>query len=57
MCSSDLYIRININDGRNMIDQNMRYYLKDNLPIQAYCTVKKLACLENLSGLEKFNRI
>lgn len=53
----EVYIRININDGRNMIDQNMRYYLKDNLPIQAYCTVKKLACLENLSGLEKFNRV
>jgi hypothetical protein len=53
----DVYIRININDGRNMIDQTMRYYLKDNLPIQGYCTVKKIACLKNPSGLEKFNRI
>ena len=52
----EVYIRININDGPNMIDQNMRYYLKDNLPIQAYCTVEKIACLKNLSGLEKFNR-
>ena len=53
----DVYIRININDGRNMIDQTMRYYLKDNLPIQAECTVKKIACLKNPSGLEKFNRV
>ncbi|MEB3149950.1 MAG: hypothetical protein VKL60_13115 [Sphaerospermopsis sp.] len=53
----DVYIRIKINDGHNMIDQTMRYYLKDNLPIQADCTVKKIACLKNPSGLEKFNRI
>ncbi|MDB9523530.1 hypothetical protein PN480_16485 [Dolichospermum circinale CS-1225] len=53
----EVYIRININDGRNMIDKKIPYYLKTNLPLQAQCTVKKLACLENLSGLEKFNRI
>ena len=53
----EVYIRININDGRNMINQDVRFSLKNNLPIQADCTVKKLACLGNLSGLEKFNRI
>jgi hypothetical protein len=53
----EVYIRININDGGNMIDKKIPYYLKTNLPLQAQCTVKKLACLENLSGLEKFNRI
>ncbi|MFO0051678.1 MAG: hypothetical protein ACK53Q_01900, partial [Dolichospermum sp.] len=53
----EVYIRININDGRNMINQDVRFSLKNNLPIQANCTVKKLACLGNLSGLEKFNRI
>jgi hypothetical protein len=53
----EVYIRININDGRNLIDKKIPYYLKTNLPLQAQCTVKKLACLENLSGLEKFNRI
>jgi hypothetical protein len=53
----EVYIRININDGRNMINQDVRYSLRNNLPIQADCTVKKLACLGNLSGLEKFNRI
>jgi hypothetical protein len=40
-----------------MINQDVRYSLRNNLPIQADCTVKKLACLGNLSGLEKFNRI
>ncbi|MFN6199186.1 MAG: hypothetical protein ACK4YS_11405 [Aphanizomenon sp.] len=53
----DVYIRITINDGHNMIAQTMRYYLKNNLPIQAYCKVEKIACLKNPSGLEKFNRI
>ena len=53
----EVYIRININDGRNLIDKKIPYYLKTNLPLQAQCTVKQLACLENLSGLEKFNRI
>ena len=53
----EVYIRININDGRNLIDKKIPYYLKTNLPPQAQCTVKQLACLENLSGLEKFNRI
>jgi len=53
----EVYIRININDGRNLIDKKIPYYLKTNLPLQAQCIIKQLACLENLSGLEKFNRI
>jgi phosphoribosylformylglycinamidine (FGAM) synthase PurS component len=53
----EVYIRININDGGNMIDKKIPYYLKTNLPPQAQCVIKQLACLENLSGLEKFNRI
>lgn len=53
----EVYLRININDGRNLIDKKIPYYLKTNLPLQAQCIVKQLACLENLSGLEKFNRI
>jgi hypothetical protein len=53
----EVYIRININDGGNMIDKKIPYYLKTNLPLQAQCVIKQLACLENLSGLEKFNRI
>jgi hypothetical protein len=53
----EVYIRININDGRKMIDQTVRYSLKTDIPIQAQCIIKKLACLKNLSGLQKFNRI
>jgi hypothetical protein len=53
----EVYIRININDGGNMIDKKIPYYLKTNLPLQAQCVIKQLACLENLSGLEKFNRV
>ena len=53
----EVYLRININDGRNLIDKKIPYYLKTNLPLQAQCIVKQLACLENLSGLENFNRI
>ncbi|MFN6198129.1 MAG: hypothetical protein ACK4YS_05960 [Aphanizomenon sp.] len=53
----EVYIRININDGGNMIDKKIPYYLKTNLPLQAQCVIKQLACLKNLSGLEKFNRV
>jgi hypothetical protein len=53
----EVYIRININDGRNLIDKNIARYLKKDLPPQAQCKLKKLACLKNLSGLENFNRI
>ena len=53
----EVYIRININDGRNLIDKNIPRYLKKDLPTQAQCQLKKLACLRNLSGLENFNRI
>lgn len=53
----EVYIRINIDNGRNLIDKKITYYLKTNLPINAQCIVKQLACLRNLSGLEKFNRV
>jgi len=53
----EVYMRININDGRNIIEQKIPYYLKTHLPNQAHCIVKKLACLKNLSGLDKFNRV
>jgi len=53
----EVYIRININDGRNLIDKNIARYLKKDLPPQAQCKLKKIDCLKNLSGLENFNRI
>ncbi|NEP57762.1 MAG: hypothetical protein F6K31_12190 [Symploca sp. SIO2G7] len=54
----EVYIRIDVNDGgRDIIDQTIPYILKRNLPTSAQFTVKELACLRNLSGLERFNRI
>ena len=53
----EVYIRIKIDNGGNMIGQKMPYSLKTNLPENVQGTVKKLACLRDLSGLEKFNRV
>ena len=53
----EVYLRIHINKGGNMIDQKMPYYLKTNLPENVQGSVKKLVCLKNLSGLENFNHI
>ena len=53
----EVYIRINIPNGRNMIGQKMPYYLKTNFPENVQGIVKELSCIRDLSGLEKFNRI
>lgn len=53
----EVYIRINIDDGQNLIGKEIPYILKTNLPTSAQCVVRKLACLRNLTGLEAFNRI
>jgi len=55
----ELYIRININNGEEMIGKKVPYILKRNLPHDGQCIVKELACIRYLSvsGLEKFNRV
>jgi hypothetical protein len=53
----EVYIKINIYDGNNLIDQKITYYLKSNLPRHTLYTIKQLVCLKSLSGLEKFNRV
>jgi len=55
----EIYVRINIADGEDMIGKKVPYILKRNLPSNGQGTVEQLACLEYLSvaGLEKFNRI
>jgi hypothetical protein len=53
----DVYIRINVNDGRKLIGNKIRYQLKENLQNHAKYIVAELACLKNLSGLEVFNRV
>jgi hypothetical protein len=53
----DTYIRIEVDNGRNLIGTRIRYKLKENLLPDANYIVRKIAVLRNLSGLEKFNRI
>lgn len=53
----EVYIRIHINQGQEMIDKESPYILKRNLPNDGQRIIQKYACLRNLSGLENFNRI
>jgi hypothetical protein len=53
----EVYIKININDGRNVINKRTRYSLKENLSENVQGYIEELKCLMDLSGLEKFNRI
>ena len=53
----EVYIRIHINQGQEMIDKESPYILKRNLPNYGQRIIQKYACLRNLSGLENFNRI
>ena len=55
----EIYVRINIADGEEMIGKKVPYILKRNLPSNGQGIVTQLACLEYLSvsGLENFNRI
>jgi hypothetical protein len=53
----EVYIRVDINPGQEMIDKESPYILKRNLPNYGQRIIQKYACLRNLSGLENFNRI
>ena len=55
----EIYVRINIDNGEEMIGKKLPYILKRNLPSNGQGMVKQLACLKYLSvsGLENFNRI
>jgi hypothetical protein len=55
----EIYVRINIADGEDMIGKKVPYILKRNLPSNGQGIVTQLACLKYLSvsGLENFNRI
>jgi hypothetical protein len=52
----EVYIRIHINQGQEMIDKESPYILKRNLPNYGQRIIQ-YGCLRNLSGLENFNRI
>ncbi|MDB9445365.1 hypothetical protein [Anabaena sp. CS-542/02] len=55
----EVYIRINIADGQDMIGKQISYTLKSNLPAHGQGVIRKIACIKYLSvsGLEGFNRI
>ena len=55
----EIYVKININDGKEIIGKKVPYSLKRNLPSNGKLMVEKLACLKYLSvsGLENFNRV
>lgn len=57
--NTEVYVRINISDGEEMIGQTIPYILKKKLPPNGQYVVTELACLKYLSnsGLEKFNRV
>ncbi|MEA5597518.1 hypothetical protein [Rivularia sp. UHCC 0363] len=57
--NTEVYVRIDIDYGEEIIGQTVPYILKKNLPRNEKLVVSKLACLKYLSvsGLEKFNRI
>lgn len=57
--NTEVYVRINIDDGEEMIGKTIPYILKRNLPTDGELVITELACLQYLSssGLEKFNRI
>lgn len=53
----DIYIKIHIPNGQEMIDKKVPYILKRNLPLHGQGTVEFIRCLKNLIGLEVFNRV
>ncbi|BAY61920.1 hypothetical protein NIES22_19870 [Calothrix brevissima NIES-22] len=55
----EIYVRINIADGQEMIGKKIPYILKRNLPANGQSVITELAGLKSLSvsGLEKFNRV
>lgn len=53
----EVYIRVDVSNGRDLLDKKIPYILKTNLLTNAQFIIKQLACLKNLSGLEVFNRV
>jgi hypothetical protein len=53
----EVYIKIEINDAQEILDQKVPYILKRNLPTRSQGVIKESVCLKNLSGLETFNRV
>lgn len=56
--SREVYVRIEIDrGGRELIDKKFPYIVSTNIPEDAVCTIKKIGCLKDLTGLEKFETV
>jgi hypothetical protein len=53
----EVYVRIEINDGQNLIGEKIPYYLKSNLSSNLKGKIQEAFCIKNLYGLEKLIRI
>jgi len=53
----EVYIRIRISDGNDLIGKKIRYAIKTNLPTNSNFVVENIACLKGLAGIESFNRV
>lgn len=53
----EVYIRIHISNGQNLIGKQVPYILKRDLPSDGQRIIQRYDCLKNLSGLEHFNHI
>jgi hypothetical protein len=53
----EVYMRIDIDNGQEIISKKNPYFLKRDLPPEAKGIIQELAVLGSLKGLETFNRI
>lgn len=53
----DVCVEIEILDGKSIIGKTTRFEIKENLVDGAVYTISSIACLQNLYGLEDFNRV
>lgn len=53
----EVYMRMEIKDGKSMIDRTTRFELKENLKDSIEYEIAQKACLASLSGLDSFVRI
>ncbi|MCB8751656.1 hypothetical protein [Planktothrix agardhii] len=55
--NQEVYIRIHISNGQNIIGKEVPYILKRDLPSDGKRIIQRRVSLKNLSGLENFNHI
>jgi hypothetical protein len=54
--SKEVYLRIKLEDGSQLINEKYRFNISQNLPNNQEFMIEHLRYLKNLYGLEKFNR-